>query len=244
MPDDADDDHGATLAWFEQMVAHTKAAAGLPADWGREPSPLSEEEELEDAPRPALLRSGMTTAELLPYGSAVPTVDGDAHELERLVAGPIVAPHGRVIACDPVSLEWQGVATDLQLRGDLLPVEVAAIRYDTPRGDLVRPCVAVVGDVSAVTSWVGFPDPGRRLSVDKGCGAFVAGNDLDAVAARADGLAEQVRTEGVVAVEVGGRVAGVFVESGDGPGGYELMLGRGRGALPIALLVDFRVLAR
>lgn len=231
--------------WIADVMAHTRSAAGLPPDWGREPTPLTPEEEAEDSPWPARLRSGMTTAELLPYGvGALVTDDDEAHELVRLVAKPVDAPGGRLAVCDPVSMEWQGPATQLELNADLLPVEVAVIRYDTPHGELVRPCVAVVGDVSAVERWVEPPAPVMRLSIDAGCGAFIAADDVALVAARADALIAETQRQGMVSVEVEDRVSGVLFASGDGPGDYEVLLGRGRCARPVALLVDLRVLSR
>jgi hypothetical protein len=234
------DPPGDNLAWFEDVLAATKQAADLPADWGTTPTPLSPEAELEDAPRPPRLRSGMTTAELLPYGEVVRTSDG----VERLTSPPLEAPWGCIAVCDPVSVEWLGEPLQLDLRGDALPVELAVLRRTTPRGDVLQGAVAVVGDPTAVTSWIEFPVPGRRLSIDQGCGAFIARNDLADVAALAERLALTTSTGGLVPVEVDGRVAGVLFDPGDGPGDYEVLLGRGRGALPIALLVDLRVLPR
>ncbi|WP_155892954.1 hypothetical protein [Intrasporangium chromatireducens] len=231
--------------WIADIVAHTKSAAGLPPRWGEEATPLTPEEEMEDAPWPARLRSGMTTAELLPYGAgALVTDDEETHELVRLVAKPVDAPGGRITVCDPVSMAWQGPPTQLELKGDLLPVEVAVIRYATARGELVRPCVAVVGDVSAVESWVEPPVPSTRLSIDVGCGAFIAADDVALVAAKADELTTELDRQGVFTVEVEDRVSGVLFASGDGPGDYEMLVGRGRGARPVALLVDLRVLSR
>lgn len=236
------DDH---TDWIADIMAHTKSAAGLPPQWGTESTPLTPEEQSEDAPRPARLRAGMTTAELLPYGAgARVTDDHETHELVRLVAKPVDAPGGRITVCDPVSMEWQGPPIQLELKGDLLPVEVAAIRYDTARGELVRPCMAVVGDVSAVKSWLEFPVPGTRLSIDKGCGAFIATDDVALVAERADDVTAHLNQQGVFTVEVEDRVSGVLFASGDGPGDYEVLLGQGRGARPVALLVDLRVLLR
>jgi hypothetical protein len=236
-----DDDN---LAFITGVIAASKEAAGLPPDWGSTYTPLSAEAELEDAPRPPRLRDGMTTAELLPYGDVVRTPDGQDLVLERLTCPPLQTPGGGVAACDPVSLEWQGVALDLELRGSVQPVEVAALRRTTPRGDLLQAAVAVVGDVSAVTRWIEVPVPGTRLSIDKGCGAFIARNHVAAVAERAEAALSTVSDVGLVPVEVDGTVVGALFGSGDGPGGYEVMLGRGRGALPVALLVDLRVLPR
>ena len=103
--------------WFDGMVAASKEAAGLPSDWGIAPSPLSPEEEMEDAVRPPRLRAGMTTAELLPYGEVVRTADGQELAVERLTAGPLEAPDGGIAVCDPVSLEWLGQPLQLGLRG-------------------------------------------------------------------------------------------------------------------------------
>ena len=64
------------------------------------------------------------------------------------------------------------------------------------------------------------------------------------VAQRAEEVLSTVDDVGLVPVEVDGTVVGALFGSGDGPGGYEVMLGRGRGALPVALLVDLRVLPR
>lgn len=236
-----DDDN---LAFITGVIAASKEAAGLPPDWGSTPTPLSAEAELEDAPRPPRLREGMTTAELLPYGDAVPTPDGQELVLERLTCPPLQTPGGGVAACDPVSIEWQGVALDLELRGSVQPVEVAALRRTTPRGDLLQAAVAVVGDISAVTRWIEVPVPGTRLSIDKGCGAFIARNHVAAVAERAEEVLSTVSDVGLVPVEVDGTVVGALFGSGDGPGGYEVMLGRDRGAVPVALLVDLRVLPR
>jgi hypothetical protein len=230
--------------WFDGMVAASRQAAGLPSDWGATPSPLSAEEELEDAPRAPRLRSGMTTAQLLPYGDVVRTPDGQDLVVERLTAPPLQAPGGGIAACDPVSMEWLGEPLQLDLKGDALPVELAVLRRSTPRGDVLQGAVAVVGDPSAVTSWIEFPVPGTLVSINQGCGAFVARNDLAEVAAMAERLALTTSTSGLVPVEVDGRVAGVLFDPGDGPGDYEVLLGRGRGPLPVALLVDLRVLPR
>jgi hypothetical protein len=226
------------------MVAASKQAAGLPADWGTTPTPLSAEEDLEDAPRPPRLRSGMTTAELLPYGEVVRTPDGQDLVVERLTSPPLQAPGGRIAVCDPISIEWQGQPLQLTLKGDVLPVELAAVRRLTPRGEVVQGAVAVVGDPSAVTSWVEFPMPDTRVSIDQGCGAFIARDQVAEAVALAEGLALSAMTSGLVTVEIGGGVAGVLFDPGDRPGDYEVLLGRGRGALPIALLVDLRVLPR
>ena len=75
-------------------------------------------------------------------------------------------------------------------------------------------------------------------------GAFVARNALAAVFEQADALAPRTPTEGLVLFEVGDRVASLLFDAGNGPGAYEMLLGRGRGPLPIALLVDLGVLPR
>jgi hypothetical protein len=186
----------------------------------------------------------MTTAELLPYGQVVRTPDGLDLEVERLTAGPLEAPGGGVVACDPVSLEWLGRPLQLNLRGDRLPVELAVLRRTTPRGDVLQGAVAVVGDPSAVTSWMDFPVPGTRMVVDVGCGAFIARNDLARVVDQAADLAPTTSTAGLAPVGVDERVAGVLFDPGEGPGSYEVLLGRGRGPLPVALLVDLGVLPR
>src|SRR5687767_13365529 len=93
------------LAFITGVMAASKQAAGLPPDWGTTPTPLSPEAELEDAPRPARLRPGMSTAELLPYGREVRMPDGQDLVLERLACAPLEAPGGSVAVCDPVSLE-------------------------------------------------------------------------------------------------------------------------------------------
>ena len=231
------------LDWFESVVAATRQAAGLPADWGTYPTPLSAEEELEDAPPPPRLRSGMTTDELLPYGTVVRATYGADPVLERVVAPPIVAPHGSICAYDPMSVSWQGVSVRMELRGELRPVEVAVLRRDTPRGVRVQGAVAVVGNLAAVREWIEMPSA-TRLSIDKGCGAFVAADRVEEVAAVADRLPWPYVPEGAQAVELDGVVAGVLFDPGEGPYGYELMLGRGRYAVPEALLVDLHVLPR
>ena len=234
------------LAFITGVIAASKQAAGLPPDWGTAPTPLSPEAELEDAPRPARLRAGMTTAELLPYGDVVRTPDGQELVLERLTCPPVQTPWGGVVVCDPVSLDWQGVGADIDLRGTVQPVEVAALRRTTPRGDRLQAAVAAIGDVSAVQTWIEWPEPGKRIPIDKGCGAFVARNQVAVVAERAEDELSTVSDVGLVPVEVDGTVVGALFGSGDGPGGYEVMLGRGRGrgAQPVALLVDLRVLPR
>lgn len=232
------------LDFLDAVMAHTKEAAGLPADWGDIHVPLSAEEEMEDAPRPPRLRSGMTTAELLPYGHPVTTPDGREVVLERLTCEPIQAPGHGIEVCDPASLEWHGPPIQVELRGTVQPVEVAVLRHRTLRGDLVQPAVAVVGSFSKSTSWVEFPVPGTRLSIDKGCGAFIARNHVPAVADEVEALLPAVRNAGLVTVEIDGVVVGALFESGDGPGGFEIMLGRGQGGRPTAVLVDLRVLPR
>jgi hypothetical protein len=235
-----DDDN---LAFLREVMAHSKAAAGLPQDWGRTSTPLTPAEELEDAPRPARLRSGMSTAELLPYGGPVRAGDGSELFLERLTCPAIQAAGGGIDVCDPVSLAWQGPPIAVDLRGDEHAVEVAVLRHSTPRGELLQPAVAVVGDLAAVTRWTEFPVPGTRLSIDKGCGAFIARDHVAAVADRAEDALPSIRTTGLVPVELDGVVVGALFGSGDGPGGYEVMLGQRRG-LPVALLVDLGVLPR
>ena len=229
--------------WFDGIVAASKEAAGLPADWGTDSSPLTPEEEAEDGPRPPRLRGGMTTADLLPYGQVVHTADGLDLEVERIVAGPLEARGGGISVCDPVSVEWIP-PFQLDLRGDSLPVELAVLRRTTPRGDVLQGAVAVVGDPAAVRTWVDYPVPGRRLTVDAGCGAFVARHDLAQVAAVSVDLAATTGASGLVPVGVDGRVAAVLFDPGDGPGSYEVLLGRGRGPAPVALLVDLGVLPR
>jgi hypothetical protein len=231
------------LAFITAVMAASKEAAGLPPDWGTTPAPSSAEAELEDAPRPPRLRGGMTTAELLPYGEVVLGPGGQEAVLERLTCPPVQTPGGGITACDPVSLEWQR-PLEVDLRGAAQPVEVAALRWTTPRGDLLQAAVAVIGDLSAVTSWIEFPVPGTRLSIDKGCGAFIARNQVGVVAGLVEDVLSTVSDAGLVPVEVDGTVVGALFGSGDGPGGYELMLGRGSGAVPVALLVDLRVLPR
>ncbi|MBL0746840.1 hypothetical protein [Nocardioides baculatus] len=232
------------LDFLSAVMAHTKEAAGLPPGWGDVHVPLSPEEELEDAPRPPRLRTGMTTAELLPYGDRVTTPDGRELRLERLTCPPIQAPGHGIDVCDPASLEWQGQPISVELRGTAQPVEVAVLRHATPRGDLIQPVMAVVGTFSKNTLWVEFPVAGIRLSIDAGCGAFIARGQVAAVAERIETLLPSVRDAGLLAVEVDSAVVGALFESGDGPGGYEVMLGRGQGGRPTALLVDLRVLPR
>ena len=192
------------LDFIRSVVAHSKAAAGLPADWGTTSSPISEEEELEDA-EPPRLRAGMTTEELLPYGSTVRMPDGSDVVVERVVAPPVVTPHGVLCVLDPMSYEWQGVSTELQLRGELQPVEVAVLRHRTPAGVRASGAVAVIGDVSKVKEWVELPTAVR--------------------------LVDDV-------------VVGAFFDPGDGPWGYEMLIGRGRYSIPEALLVDLHLLPR
>ncbi|HEY0642782.1 MAG TPA: hypothetical protein VGD39_05135 [Nocardioides sp.] len=230
------------LEFLHSVIAHTKAAAGLPADWGDQYVPLGPEEELEDAPPPALLRTGMTTDELMPYGRTVRTADGADLLVERVVAPPVVTPRGLVWALDPMSFEWQGASLKTQLRGELQPVEVAVLRRETPRGVHVQGAVAVIGDVSKVRRWTALP--ATRLSVDKGCGAFVAGDRVPDVVAIADAMPWPYVPDGVAPATVDGVVVGAFFDPGDGPWGYEMMLGHGRHVTPEALLVDLHVLPR
>jgi hypothetical protein len=235
-----DDDN---LDFITSVVAHSKQAAGLPADWGMVPPPLSAEEELEDAPPAPRLRAGMTTDELLPYGSVVRTPDGAELVVERVVAPPVVTPHGLVCALDPVSFEWQGVSLEMQLRGEVQPVEVAVLRRDTPRGVRVQGVVAAIGHVSRVREWVTLPSA-DRLSVDKGCGAFVARDRVAEAVTIAGAMPWPYVPDGVEPVEVDGVVVGAFFDAGDGPWGYEMLIGRGRYSMPEALLVDLHVLPR
>lgn len=230
------------LAFLNEVMAHSKAAAGLPQDWGRTATPLSADEDLEDGPRPARMRSGMTTADLLPYGPVQLAEDGD-QLLERITCPSIYGPGGGIDVCDPVSLEWQGAPIAVDLPGSDHRVEIAVLRYPTPHGELLRPAVAVVGEVEAVTSWAEFPVPGTRMSIDKGCGAFIAREHVGAVTEIAPDLLSSVRAAALVPVTVGGQVVGALFASGDGPGGYEVMVGMRRGR-PVALLIDLGVLPR
>ena len=235
-----DDDN---LDFLRSVMAHSKQAAGLPADWGTHSTPLSAEEELEDAPPPPRLRSGMTTAELLPYGSLVRMPDGSDVLVERVVAPPVATQGGVVCALDPMSYEWQGVSLEVQLRGREQPVEVAVLRRETPRGVRGQGAVAVIGDVGAVKEWVELPGS-PRLSVDKGCGAFAAKDRLSEVVEVAGSLPWPYAAEGLEPCVVDDVVVGAFFDPGDGPWGYEVLLGRGRYAMPEALLVDLHVLPR
>ena len=230
------------LDFIQSFLTHTRAAAGLPADWGDTSTPISEDEEREAA-EPPRLRSGMTTDELLPYGSTVRMPDGSDVVVERVVAPPVVTPRGLVCAFDPMSYEWQGVSLDLQLRGDVQPVEVAVLRHETPSGVRSTGAVAVIGDVSKVREWATLPSA-TRLSVDKGCGAFVAHDRVAEVVAIADTMAWPYVPEGVASIVVDDGVVGAFFDPGDGPWGYEVLLGRGRYSIPEALLVDLHVLPR
>jgi hypothetical protein len=230
------------LDFLDSVMAHSKQAAGLPADWGSRSTPLSADEELEDAPPAPLLRTGMTTDELLPYGSTVRMPDGSDVVVERVVAPPVVTPRGLVWAFDPMSFEWQGVSLKIQLRGELQPVEVAVVRRRSPQGQQVLGAVAVIGHVSRVRKWTALPSP--RLSVDKGCGAFVAADRAADVVAIADVMEWPYLPEGVAPATVDGVVVGAFFDPGDGPWGYEMMIGHGRHATPEALLVDLHVLPR
>ena len=231
------------LEWFESVVAATKQAAGLPADWGTHAIPLSPEAELEDVPPPPQLRAGMTTAELLPYGTVVQTADGAALVVERVVAPPIRTPHGAIAALDPMSVAWQGVPVRVELRGEEQPVEAAVLRHETPAGERLQGAVAVVGHLGRVVEWIPMPD-GIRLSVDKGCGAFAAGSRVDDLVAAVEGLPYPYVPEGLRAVVLDGVVVGALFDPGDGPWGYEVMIGRGRHGLPVAMLVDLHVLPR
>jgi hypothetical protein len=231
------------MEFFFSVVAESKRLAGLPADWGTQPTPLSAEAELEDAPPPPRLRAGMTTDELLPYGSTIRTPEGTDVVLERVVAPPLQAPGGGIAVLDPMSFAWQGVSLELQLRGGVLPVEVGVLRHESPRGIRAQGAVAVVGHVDRVKEWVHLPSD-ERLSVDKGCGAFVARDRVAEVVAIAETLAWPYVPVGAEPVEVDGTVIGALFDPGDGPWGYEMLLGRGRYALPEALLVDLHVLPR
>jgi hypothetical protein len=240
--DDVRSDDEENLDFVSSIMAHSRQAAGLPADWGSRSTPLSAEEELEDAPRAPRLRTGMTTDELLPYGSTVQALGGSGRVVERVVAPPVATPRGLVWAFDPMSFAWQGVSLKIQLRGELQPVEVAVLRHQTSEGQRARGAVAVIGNVSRVRKWTGLPS--TRLSVDKGCGAFVAADRAADVVAIADGMESPYVPDGVAPATVDGVVVGAFFDPGDGPWGYEMMIGHGRHATPEALLVDLHVLPR
>ena len=243
MDDDVERSNEENLDFLGAVMAHTMQAAGLPADWGSRSTPLSADEELEDAPPPPRLRSGMTTAELLPYGSTVRMPDGSDLLVERVVAPPVVTPGGLVSALDPMSYEWQGVSLTIQLRGELQPVEVAVVRRETARGVDTWGVVAAIGDVSRVKEWVELPSA-TRLSIDKGCGAFVAKDRVAEVVAIADTMPWPYVPDGAAPATVDDVVVGAFFDPGDGPWGYEVLVGRGRHAVPEALLVDLHVLPR
>lgn len=234
---------GDELDWFHDMVAASKEAAGLPADWGTTPTPFSPEAELEDAPRPSGLRGG-TTAGLLPYGHVVRTLYGDERLLERLLCPAVRAPQGAIVACDPVSLEWQGQPLTFNLEGEELPVEMGVFRHDTPRGMQLESVVAVIGDVAEVTSWSPLADPHSRLSVDKGCMAFAAAGALDEVARQAEAQLTEVSAKVVVPIEQDGVVVGVLIAPGDGPWGYEVLTGVDADGRTRAVLVDQHLMDR
>ena len=231
------------LDWFDDMVAASKKAAGLPLDWGSTPTPLSADEELEDAPRSSTLRAA-STAELLPYGRVVRSLDGDDHLLERRTFSALRAPAGAIVLCDPVSIGWQGQPLTFTLASEELPVEVGVFRLDTGRGVQLRSVVAVVGDVDAVTSWTPLADPGARLSVDEGCMAFAAAGALDVVARHAETRLAEVSEKVVVPVEVDGVVVGALVEPGDGPWAYEVLTGADADGQLVAVLVDHHLMDR
>ena len=111
--------------------------------------------------------------------------DGSDVVVERVVAPPVVTPRGLVWAFDPMSFEWQGVSLKIQLRGELQPVEVAVMRHQTPQGR-ARPRAPLRSSATCqgVKKWTELPS--ARLSVDKGCGAFVAADWAADVVAIAD----------------------------------------------------------
>ena len=233
------------LAFITAVMAASKEAAGLPPEWGTTPAPLSAEAELEDAPRPPRLRDGMTTAELLPYGDVVLGPDGQERVLERLTCPPFHTPGWR--------------------HHDLRP-GVAGVAGAIPRDRPAWLGAAGRGRGAALVHGArrGAPAGGRRRRRRRGrdvLGRAPANRVHASPSTRgaapsspATGWPPSPRaprtscprssTRPWWRVEVDGLPAGALFGSGDGPGGYELMLGRGRWALPVALLVDLRVLPR
>ena len=234
---------GDGVDWFNDMVAASKEAAGLPLDWGSTPTPLGAEDELEDAPRPSTLRAE-STAELLPYGHVVRTLHGDEHLLERKTCSAVRAPSGAIVICDPLSLGWQGQPLAFKLAREELPVEVGFFRSENSRGATLQSVVAVIGDVDLVTSWSPLEDPDERLSIDVGCIAFAASGDLDIVARHAETRLVEVTEEVVVSIEADGAVVGALVAPGDGPWAYEMLTGTDVDGHLVAVLVDHHVMDR
>lgn len=228
--------------WFDNVLRHTKEAAG-PGAFPDRFVPLTPEADLEDAPRPRRHTGPETTPELLPYGTVVRTQDGVELVLERITFPPLHARHGSLVVCDPMSLGWQGPPIQVQLWSERLPVELAVLRRDTPRGPRLEGVTAVIGDVSAVMHWVPAPDSVSVLEVDKGLGAFVAKDALDGAVAAIDqmlGEAEKhwldASRDGLIPIEVDGSVVGVLFDSQ--PAAYEVLLGIDTDSRTVALLVD------
>jgi hypothetical protein len=205
--------------------------------------PLTPEAELEDAPRPRRHTGPETTADLLPYGTVVRAQDGVELVLERITFPPLHARHGSLVVCDPMSLGWQGPPIQVQLWSEQLPVELAVLRRDTPRGPRLEGVTAVIGDVSAVMHWVPAPDSVSVLEVDKGLGAFVAEDALDGAVAAIDQMLAKAEKhwldtsrDGLIPIEVDGSVVGVLFDSQ--PAAYEVLLGIDTDSRTVALLVD------
>ena len=171
------DDRWTTRTWTARLRSSwptPRRPPACPPTGGISPRPSAPEEELEDAPPPPRLRIRHDDRRsCCPTARRCGCPTGRTVVVERVVAPPVVTPHGLVCAFDPLSYEWQGVSLTIQLRGDVQPVEVAVLRHETPRGVEAHGAVAVIGDVSKVKQWVELPSA-TRLSVDKGCGAFVA----------------------------------------------------------------------
>ena len=228
--------------WFDNVLRHMKEAAG-PSAFPDRFVPLTPEAELEDAPRPRRHTGPETTADLLPYGTVVRAQDGVELVLERITFPPLHARHGSLVVCDPMSLGWQGPPIQVQLWSERLPVELAVLRRDTPRGPRLEGVTAVIGDVSAVMHWVPAPDSVNVLEVDKGLGAFVAEGALDGAVAAIDQMLAKAEKhwldtsrDGLIPIEVDGSVVGVLFDSQ--PAAYEVLLGVDTDSRTVALLVD------
>lgn len=223
--------------WFDDVVGHMKEAAGLPADQGTWPTPLSEEAELEDAPEPPRVPGPTTSERLLPFGSAV-RIKGGTDEVLSPVEGPSFTASGSVVLADPVALAYEDPVVSVELANELVHTTVGFV--DGPGTLKPRGAVAVAGETGRVARWEQLE---ARLSIDRGCGAFVGSGGVAALREQGWSLVQQVWAERLVPVVHEGAVVGVAFHAGYGSGGYPADVGLDESGEQVALAVDLGVLA-
>ena len=200
-------------------------------------TPLSEEDELEDAPDAPRVPGPTTSDQLLPFGTVVRVKSG-TEALLSPVDGPSFTAREAVVLADPVALAHEDPTVSVELASELVPTVVGFVREP----DVVKPrgAVAVAGEAGRVARWEQLE---ARLSIDRGCGAFVTSAGVEALREQGWSLVQQVWADGLVPVVHEGAVVGVAFNAGYGSGGYPAYVGLDEAGQHVALAVDLGLLA-